>query len=70
MSSSKSRDGADAPPPQRAPAGQRCDFCGAEVSVVRRVALDQDYDRLQKPHRELYACEPCSDRKEQRRRGL
>jgi hypothetical protein len=38
--------------------------------VVRRVALDQDYDRLQTPHRELYACDPCSERKEQRRLGL
>jgi len=46
----------------------RCDFCGAEVRVVRRVALDADYDRL-KPHRELYACEPCSERKERERRG-
>lgn len=53
-----------------APAGHRCDFCGAQVTVVRRVALDHDYDRLQTPHRELYACGPCSDRKEQRRLGL
>lgn len=51
-------------------AGQRCDFCGAKVPVVRRVALDQDYDRLQTPHRELYACDPCSQRKERRRLGL
>jgi len=52
------------------PAGQRCDFCGALVPTVRRVALDQDYDRLQKPHRELYACAPCSERKERTRLGL
>jgi hypothetical protein len=51
-------------------AGQRCDFCGAVVPTVRRVALDQDYDRLQQPHRELYACEPCSERKERSRLGL
>ena len=50
--------------------GQRCDFCGAEATTVRRVALDRDYDRLQKAHRELYACGPCSDRKEGRRLGL
>jgi hypothetical protein len=48
----------------------RCDFCGAEATSVRRVALDQDYDRLQKPHRELYACPTCSERKERTRRGL
>jgi len=52
------------------PAGQRCDFCGAVVPTVRRVALDQDYDRLVKPHRELYACAPCSERKERSRLGL
>ena len=56
--------------PAPAPFGHRCDFCGVEVPVVRRVALDRDYDRLQTPHRELYACAPCSERKEQRRRGL
>lgn len=54
----------------RAPGGHRCDFCGALAPVVRRVALDRDYDRLQTPHRELYACDPCSRRKEQRRLGL
>jgi hypothetical protein len=48
----------------------RCDFCGQEASSVRRVALDQDYDRLQTPHRELYACPSCSERKERSRRGL
>jgi hypothetical protein len=50
--------------------GLRCDFCGEEVTSVRRVALDQGYDRLQAPHRELYACSPCSEKKEQIRRGL
>jgi hypothetical protein len=59
----------EAPDPARA-AGQRCDFCGAVVATVRRVALDQDYDRLVKPHRELYACAPCSERKERSRLGL
>ncbi|HEY8492279.1 MAG TPA: hypothetical protein VIN04_00205 [Myxococcota bacterium] len=54
----------------RALGGYRCDFCGALAPVVRRVALDRDYDRLQTPHRELYACDPCSHRKEQRRLGL
>ena len=39
--------------PPRRPAPLRCDFCGAEVPSVRRVALDAGYDRL-KPHREQY----------------
>jgi uncharacterized protein with PIN domain len=51
-------------------AGLRCDFCGEQVTSVRRVALDQDYDRLQTPHRELYACPSCSERKERSRSGL
>jgi len=50
--------------------GLRCDFCGEQVTSVRRVAIDQDYDRLQTPHRELYACPSCSERKERARRGL
>jgi len=50
--------------------GLRCDFCGEQVKSVRRVALDQDYDRLQTPHRELYACPSCSERKERSRQGL
>ena len=45
----------------------RCDFCGAEVPRVRRVALDRDYDRLQTPHRVQYACPECSERKERER---
>jgi predicted RNA-binding Zn-ribbon protein involved in translation (DUF1610 family) len=44
-----------------------CDFCGSEVSRVRRVALDRDYDRLQTPHRVQYACPECSERKERER---
>jgi ribosomal protein L34E len=53
-----------------APTVQHCDFCGAAAATVRRVALDRDYDRLLTPHRELYACNPCSERKEGRRLGL
>jgi predicted RNA-binding Zn-ribbon protein involved in translation (DUF1610 family) len=45
----------------------RCDFCGADVPRVRRIALDRDYDRLQKPHRVQYACPECSERKERER---
>lgn len=51
-------------------AGRRCDLCGNEVVSVRRVALDREYDRLQLAHKELYACEPCFESKEQRRLGL
>lgn len=50
--------------------GPRCDFCGREVDRVRRVALDGDYERLRKPHREQYACPECSEAKEKSRRGL
>jgi hypothetical protein len=52
------------------PAGMRCDFCAAQVSRVRRVALDGDYDRLQAPHAIRYACAECSQRKELERLGL
>lgn len=47
----------------------RCDFCGALVTRVRRVALDRDYDRLQQPHAARYACADCSEVKERERTG-
>jgi len=50
--------------------GMRCDFCGQGVPLVRRVAVDAGYERLQTPHKELYACPPCSDRKEKARLGM
>jgi len=50
--------------------GKRCDFCGDVVNSVRRVALDQEYDRLQKAHREQYSCAPCFEKKEQERMGM
>lgn len=57
--------------PQEAGDGvQRCDFCGQPSARVRRVALDRDYDRLRKPHTELYACPSCSEAKERERLGL
>ena len=56
--------------PPRGSVGLRCDFCGENAQSVRRIALDQDYDRLQTPHRELYACPKCSELKERRRLGL
>ncbi|MAE94870.1 MAG: hypothetical protein CL910_09435 [Deltaproteobacteria bacterium] len=48
----------------------RCDFCGQQTASVRRVALDRGYERLQTPHKELYACAACSREKEQARQGL
>jgi hypothetical protein len=66
----------DTTPPTAGPdaaveaAGLRCGFCGAQVSRVRRVALDGDYDRLQTPHEVRYACPECSQRKELERLGL
>jgi len=48
----------------------RCDFCGQPAPVVRRVALDRGYERLQTPHPVRYACSRCSEEKEQRRLGL
>ena len=50
--------------------GQRCDFCGAMVPAVRRIALDGDYERLQTRHRVRYACPSCSEKKERARSGL
>ena len=44
-----------------------CDFCGETVPRVRRIALDRDYDRLQKPHSVQFACDRCSEQKERRR---
>ena len=51
-------------------AGRRCDFCGDVVKAVRRVALDVEYDRLQKIHQEQYSCSNCFEAKEQKRLGL
>ena len=48
----------------------RCDFCGEPAPVVRRVALDRGYERLQTLHAVRYACPRCSEEKEQRRLGL
>lgn len=45
----------------------RCDFCGAQVPRVRRVALDRGYERLQTPHAVRYACPACSAEKERQR---
>ncbi len=46
-----------------------CDFCGAQVDRVRRIALDKEYERLRTPHVVRYACEPCSEQKERERKA-
>jgi hypothetical protein len=56
-----------APAQDEAETPLRCDFCGQEAPRVRRVALDGQYDRLQKPHHVQYACEACSEAKERQR---
>lgn len=63
------QDDSETTPLRRAP-GLVCDFCGERVPSVRRVALDQGYERLQTPHKERYACDACSEKKERERRGL
>ena len=57
-------------PSMARPPGLVCDFCGERVGSVRRIALDQGYERLQTPHKERYACSACSEKKERERRGL
>ena len=57
-------------PTDPATSGMRCDFCGQVVPRVRRVALDEGYDRLQVRHAERYACPNCSDKKERQRVGV
>ena len=57
-------------PTNQEESGKRCDFCGVRVHSVRRVALDQEYDRLQKAHQEQYSCAACFEDKEKQRLGL
>ncbi len=54
---------------QATPEGMQCDFCGAEVPRVSRIALDGEYERLRTPHKVQYACASCSQRKEAARRS-
>ena len=73
MSLPKRRAEPSAAPADAVPASAlrslRCDFCGAQVARVRRIALDRDYDRLQQPHVVRYACPDCSEAKERARLG-
>ena len=59
----------EAEPEERQGPDLHCDFCGRTVPRVRRVALDDGYDRLQTPHAVQYACPECSEEKERRRLG-
>lgn len=45
----------------------RCDFCGADADIVKRVAIDKGYDRLTVRHEKRYACKSCSEKKEKER---
>ncbi len=56
-------------PDAEAPEGMTCDFCGESVPHVRRIALDDGYERLQTRHAVQYACPDCSEAKEAERRG-
>ncbi len=50
--------------------GRKCDFCQDEVTSVRRVALDGDYERLRTPHVAQYACPDCFEKKDRLRLEL
>jgi hypothetical protein len=47
-----------------------CNFCGESAEALRRIALDDGYDRITTKTAPLYACEPCSTEKEEMRLGL
>ncbi|MGH0034441.1 MAG: hypothetical protein ACQGVK_05395 [Myxococcota bacterium] len=55
--------------PEAGQADLTCDFCGETTPTVRRIALDEGYDRLRTPHAVRYACPACSERKERERRA-
>lgn len=40
----------------------KCDTCGREVTVVKRVVIYKDYDRINA--RPVYNCQKCFDKKE------
>ena len=44
-----------------------CDFCGKPSATIRRIALDDGYDRITTKTPAKYACGPCSSEKEQAR---
>lgn len=48
----------------------RCDFCGKEAESLRRIALDEGYDRLSVKHNKMYGCDECSKKKDKERKEL
>ena len=46
-----------------------CDFCGKPSDKIRRIAIAEGYDRLHTARPPLWACPPCSVKKEQTRLG-
>jgi len=44
-----------------------CDFCGKSAEALRRIALDDGYDRITTNAAPKYACGPCSAKKEHTR---
>lgn len=47
----------------------KCDFCGEQSNIIKRIALDEDYDRLTTLNAPRYACPSCSEIKERQRLG-
>ena len=44
-----------------------CDFCGKSTETLRRIVLDDGYDRLVTQTPPQYACSVCSTKKEDTR---
>ena len=44
-----------------------CDFCGKPTEVLRRIVLDDGYDRITTQAPPQYACSVCSAKKEETR---
>ena len=44
-----------------------CDFCGKPSAAIRRIALDDGYDRITTKAPAKYACSVCSAEKEDAR---
>ena len=44
-----------------------CDFCEIKTDVVRRIVIDNDYNRM--GARAMYACIDCSEKKDRERLG-
>ena len=42
-----------------------CDFCSSETDVVRRIVIDNDYNRM--GTKAMYACIECSEKKDRER---